>query len=232
MSGTRLAAQSSPARMPASGPAKPATSSAITGRPCRAKRAGSPLALSTIPVQASASRTSTRSRMVASPMRMSALSPPPMRRAWPPARTSPKVGVSVVMHRGLAPMFRAFLLDQPEVLVEHDAVLPREGDEALPAGAPDQGEAGLARELHPPGREARPRHQDGNAHAHGLDDHLGGQPSGGIEDLVVGLHLVLEHPSGDLVDRIMATDVLHIDERAVALRQHAAVDRAGFEIER
>src|SRR5262245_42917344 len=117
--------------------------------------------------QVGASRASTRSRMVASPMRIRALSPPPMRRARPPARTSPKVGVSIVMHRGLAPVSGALLLDQPEVLVEHDAVLAGERDEALPAGAPDQGEAGLARELHAPGGEARARHQDRNAHANG-----------------------------------------------------------------
>ena len=39
------AAQSSAARMPASGPGKSSTASAITGRPRPAKRAGSPLAL-------------------------------------------------------------------------------------------------------------------------------------------------------------------------------------------
>ena len=44
-SGACAAAQSSPARMPASGPAKSGTSSATTGSPVSAKRAGSPLAL-------------------------------------------------------------------------------------------------------------------------------------------------------------------------------------------
>src|SRR5262249_36826186 len=158
------AVQSSPVRIPARGPGKSATSSAMTGSLKRAKRAGSPLALSTMPVQAGASRSRTRSRMVASPMRISALSPPPMLRASPPASTSPQVG-SVVMHRRLAPVLHGLLLDVAEVLVEDDAVLARQRDEALAAGAADQREAGLARELDAPGGEARTRHQDGNAHA-------------------------------------------------------------------
>ena len=43
---------------------------------------------------------------------------------------------------------------------------------------------------------------------------------------------MLEHPAGDLVDRVVAADVLHVDQRLVLARQHAAVDRAGLEIER
>jgi hypothetical protein len=41
------------------------------------------------------------------------------------------------MHRSLAPVLGAFLLDEVEVLVEHDAVFASEGDEALAAGATD-----------------------------------------------------------------------------------------------
>src|SRR4051794_6570842 len=88
---------------------------------------------------------------------ISALSPPPMRRASPPARTRPKV--LVLTHRRLAPMLGAFLLDVAEVLVEHDAIEPRKGGEALAARAADQRQIGLARKLHAPGSEARARYQ-------------------------------------------------------------------------
>src|SRR5262245_64260585 len=156
MSGACAAAQSSPARMPASGPAKSGTSSATTGRPVSAKRAGSPLALMIMAEHCGARRASTRSRMVLPPMRMRALSPPPMRRASPPASTRPSTGrVSVVMHRGLAPVLGALLLDVGEVLVEHDAVLAGERDETLAAGTADQREVGLARQLDAPGGGAR-----------------------------------------------------------------------------
>src|SRR5213592_348565 len=104
-----------------------------------------------MPVTCGASRASARSRIVSWPMRISALSPPPMRRASPPARTRPNV--SIVMHRRLASVLAALLLDVGEVLIEDDAVLAGERDEALAARAADQGEPGLARKLHPPGRE-------------------------------------------------------------------------------
>ena len=74
--------------------------------------------------------------------------------------------------------------------------------------------------------------QNRNAHAHGLDHHLGGETAGGVEDLVVRGHAMLEHVARDLVDGVVAADVLHVEERPVLLRQHAAVDRAGFEIKR
>src|SRR5262245_20683436 len=231
MSGACAAAQSSPARMPASGPAKSGTSSATTGRPVSAKRAGSPLALMIMAEHCGARRVSTRSRMVLPPMRMRALSPPPMRRASPPASTRPS-GRSVVMHRSLAPVLRALLLDIGEVLVEHDALLAGERDEALAAGAADQREVGLARELDAPGGEARARHQDRNAHAHGLDYHLRREAPGGVENLVACGHVMLEHEARDLVDGVVAADVLHVDQRLVLLRQHAAVDGAGLEVER
>ena len=48
------------------------------------------------------------------------------------------------MHRGLAPVLGALVLDIGEVLVEHDAVLARERDEALAARAADQRQVGLA----------------------------------------------------------------------------------------
>ena len=55
--------------MPASGPAKSGTSSAITGRPVSAKRAGSPLALRIRRVHCGFIRSSTRARMVVPPIR-------------------------------------------------------------------------------------------------------------------------------------------------------------------
>src|ERR1700742_1570122 len=224
------ATQSSPARMPASGPAKSGTLSATTGKPNAAKRAGSPFALSTMPLTCGVSRASVRSRIVSFPILISALSPPPMRRASPPARTRPNV--SIVMHRRLAPVLAALLLDVGKVLVEHDAVLAGERDKALAARAADQRQPGLARKLDPPGGEAGARDQDRNAHAHRLDHHLGSEAPGRVEDLVVCGDAVLEHPAGDLVDRVVAPDVLHVDQRAILLRQHAAVDRARFEVER
>ena len=39
------------------------------------------------------------------------------------------------------------------------------------------------------------------------------------------------HPAGDLVDGVVAADVLHVDERARALAEDGAVDGAGLEVE-
>ena len=75
------------------------------------------------------------------------------------------------------------------------------------------------------------RDQDRNAHAHGLDHHLRGQPAGGVEDLVMRPHLLAEHPAGDLVDGVVAADVFHVDQRPVLAAQHATVDRPGRQVE-
>src|SRR5262245_13689700 len=229
-SGSCSAAQSRPARMPASGPGKPGMLSGTTGRRVSAKRPGSPLALMINAAHCGLMRASTRSRMVSLPMRRRALSPPPMRRARPPASTTP--AGSVIVHRSLAPVLGALLLDVTQVLIEDDAVLPGERDEALAAGAADEGEIGLPRKLDAPGGESGARNQDGNAHAHRLDHHLRGEASGGVEDLVVRAHAVLEHVARDLVDGVMPAHVLHIEERPILFRQHAAVNGAGFEIKR
>src|SRR4051794_35412649 len=90
--------------MPASGPAKSGTSSGITGSPVSAKRAGSPLALSTTRVHCGLRRSSTRDRIVAPPIRVSGLSPPPIRRAKPPASTRPSVGVADIATNALHPL--------------------------------------------------------------------------------------------------------------------------------
>ena len=113
-SGRLAAIQSSAARMPASGPGKSATSSAITGRPKAAKRAGSPLALRISPSHCGASRAITRSRMVLPPMVRIGLSPPPMRRASPPASSTPgmparRLACSVVTALALALVPRRLL---------------------------------------------------------------------------------------------------------------------------
>ena len=67
------------------------------------------------------------------------------------------------MDGGLAPVLGRFLLDVAQVLIEHDALLARERDEALAARAADQREAGLAREVDAPGSEPGARDEDRDA---------------------------------------------------------------------
>src|SRR5689334_24276109 len=126
--------------MPASGPGKSATWSGITGRPNAAKREGSPLALRIRPSHCGASRAITRSRMVRPPMVRIGLSPPPIRRARPPASSTPGLFVRslVVTAFALAPVLCGFVLHIVEALVVDEAVLARQRDEALAAGAADQ----------------------------------------------------------------------------------------------
>ncbi len=54
---------------------------------------------------------------------------------------------------------------------------------------------------------------------------------GRVEDLVFRRQPVPPHVAGDLVHRVVPADVLHIDQRPVLARQHAAVDGARFQIE-
>src|SRR5260370_10711567 len=135
------------------------------------------------------------------------------------------------MGRRLATVPRALVLAGARILGEYDAVLPGKRDEALAAGATDQGEARAAGEIDAPGGKSRARYQERNAHADRLDHHLGSQPSGGVENLVVAARPVAEHPARDLVDRVVAADVLHIDQRTVALAQHATVNGAPLQLE-
>src|SRR6185295_7447967 len=107
-----------------------------TGRPNAANRAGSPLALRIMPSHCGLSRAITRSRMVRPAMVRIGLSPPPIRRASPPARRTPGMLFGTRFARALVP--RRFLLDIVEVLVEHDPLLSRQCDEAFAARAPDQ----------------------------------------------------------------------------------------------
>src|SRR5215216_716273 len=152
-SGRLAAVQSSAAKMPASGPGKSATPSAMTGSPNAAKRAGSPLALRISPSHCGFSRAITRSRMVRPPMVRIGLSPPPIRRARPPASSTPgtvSAGLavaSIVTVFALALVPRRFLFDKGKVLVEHDALLARQRDEAFSLCAPDQGQPDLPRQF-------------------------------------------------------------------------------------
>ena len=88
-SGALAAAQSSPVSTPARGPAWPSTTSATTGSPKAAKRAGSPLAFSTRVATWGRARSTMCCRIGRPPSGRRHLSPPPMRRDRPPARSTP-----------------------------------------------------------------------------------------------------------------------------------------------
>src|SRR6266852_3487966 len=232
-SGRLAAAQSSAAKMPASGPGKFSTVSAMTGRPNAANRAGSPLALRISPSHCGFSRAMTRARMVRPPIWRIGLSPPPIRRARPPASNTPGIfGNSLVTVAALALVARGFLFDESQILIVDDALLARQRDETLSPRAPDQGQPDLPRQIDAPRREARTRDQDRNSHPHRLDDHLGGQSSRGVENLVGGIDAVAIDPARDLVDGVVAADVFGVADRGALLAQHAAVDCACLEIER
>src|SRR5437762_2936472 len=113
--------------MPASGPGKSATPSGMTGRPNAAKRAGSPLALRIRLSHCGFSRAITRSRMVRPPIWRIGLSPPPIRRARPPASSTP--GILLVTVFALALMPRGFLCDEGKILIVDDALLAGQRDE-------------------------------------------------------------------------------------------------------
>src|SRR6188472_2499895 len=146
--------------MPASGPGKSATPSGITGSPKLANRAGSPLALRMRPSHCGASRAITRCRIVRPPIWRIGLSPPPIRRARPPASSTPGISgasldiASVFTLTALALVTRGFLGDESEILVVDDALLARQRDEALALGAADQRQPDLPREIDAPGGKA------------------------------------------------------------------------------
>src|SRR6266852_5373724 len=220
-SGRFAAAQSRAARMPASGPGKSATVSGMTGSLKLAKRAGSPLALRISPSHCGFNRAITRSRMVRPPIWRIGLSPPPIRRARPPASNTPGVaGGSVVTFAAFALVTRGLFFDESKVLVVDDALLARQRDEAFSPRAPDQPQSDLPRQIDTPGGKSRPRNQDRNSHPHRLDHHLGGQPSGGVENLVGGIDAVAIDPARDLVDGVVAADVFGVADRPAFLAQH------------
>src|SRR5882757_8060154 len=237
-SGRLAAAQSRAARTPASGPGKFSTVSAMTGSSKAANRAGSPLALRMRPSHCGLSRAITRSRIVRPPIWRIGLSPPPIRRARPPASNTPGVAgasfdiagrMSVVTFAALALVTGGFLFDESKVLVVDDALLARQRDEPFSARASDQRQSDLPRQIDAPRRKTRARNQDRNPHPHRLDDHLGSQPSRGVQNLVGGVDAVSKHPARDLVDRVVAANVLGVADGSAFLAQHAAVDGAGLE---
>src|SRR5215213_465342 len=172
----------------------------------------------------------TCARMGLPPSAMSPLSPPPMRRARPPARMTP--ATSAILGGTLALMLAVFLLHRTRIGIENDPLLARKRDEALPACPPDEREIGLSRQFHPRCGEPRSRCQYRNAHLNAFYDHFRGEPTGGIENFIPRIDPVEEHPAGNLVRRIVAPDVLDVNQRPVALRQHAPVNCTGLEVER
>src|SRR5712671_5649450 len=228
-SGRFAAAQSRAAKIPASGPGKFSTVSAMTGRPNAAKRAGSPLALRMSPSHCGFSRAMTRARMLRPPISRIGLSPPPMRRASPPASSTPGVagasfdvaGNSVVTVAAFALVARGFLFDESQILIVDDALLARQCDEAFSPRPPNQRQSDLPRQIDAPGGETRTGNQYWNPHPHRLDHHLGGQPSGGVENLVGGIDAVAVDPASELVDGVVAADVFGVADRCAFLAQHA-----------
>src|SRR5215472_7345735 len=109
------------------------------------------------------------------------------------------------------------VLDGPEIAVENDALAPGERHETLSLRAADEGQPRLSGEIDPPGGKAGARDQDRYAHLHGLDHHLRGQPPSGVEDLAGRRDTVQVHVAGDLVDRVVSADILHIDQWPVFL---------------
>src|SRR4051794_33656212 len=208
----------------------------MTGKPNAAKRAGSPLALRIRVSHCGARRAMTRSRMVRPAIWRIGLSPPPIRRARPPASKTPGMfdaplrATSVVTRFALALVARGFLFDIVEVLVEHDALLPGQCNEALSARASYQRQPYLPRQLDAPGGEAGARNENGYAHPHRLDHHFRREPPRRVHDLVAGIDVVAEHPARDLVDSIVAADILGVADGPAFLTQHAAMNRAGLEI--
>src|SRR5690606_14191351 len=89
-SGAFASAHSSPVSTPARGPAKPSTTSGATGTRYSEKRCESPLALSTSGPTWGRAISRIRARTVRPASIRRLLSPPPMRRDWPPASSRPQ----------------------------------------------------------------------------------------------------------------------------------------------
>src|SRR5258708_28625090 len=175
----------------------------------------------------------TRSRIGRPPVWRCGLSPPPVRPAGPPASSTAGVaGNSLVTLSALALVTRGFFGDEGKILIVDDTLLARQRDEALAPRAPDQRQSNLPRQVDTPRRKARTRDQNGNPHPHRLDHHLGSQPSSRVKNLVGGIDAVAIDPACDLVDGVVATDVLGITDRRALLAQHAALDSPRLEIER
>src|SRR5262249_21358746 len=131
----------------------------------------------------------------------------------------------------LARMLAILLSHVRGVGIEDDTLYARERHEALSSSASDERQSRLAGELYAPAGEARAGDEHGDAHLYGLDDHLGGQTPGGVEDFVIGADAIEEHVAGDLVDGVVTAHVLQVDQRSVLFGEDTAVDGAGLEIE-
>src|SRR5258708_16268801 len=152
------AAQSRAAKMPASGPGKFFTVSARRGGQDEANGAGSRLALRMSLSHCGFSRAMTRSRIVGPPIWRIGLSPPPIRRARPPASSTAGVaGNSLVTLSALALVTRGFFFDEGKILIVDDTLLARQRDEALAPRAPDQRQSHLPRHGDTPRRKAPTR---------------------------------------------------------------------------
>src|SRR6185437_728455 len=101
---------------------------------------------------------------------------------------------------------------------------------ALSARAPDQREPHLPRQVDAPGGEARARDENGNPHPHRLDHHLGGETSGGVEDLVGGIDAVAIDPARDLVPGVAPAAVLGAATGRALPAHPPAMDRAATQI--
>src|SRR5580658_1775518 len=104
----------------------------MTGRPNDAKRSGSPLALRTRHSHCGARRAMTRARIVLPAISRNGLSPPPIRRAKPPASTTPAVQPNSLVT--IVAFSRVTSLDAGSILVECDPLLARQRDKAFADG--------------------------------------------------------------------------------------------------
>src|SRR3546814_10582084 len=105
------------------------------------------------------------------------LSPPPMRRARPPARRTPTVPratlISGVLDDARLAAAAGFLvLDPRQVGVPYQPLLAGEHDEAPALHAAAQGQSGLQRNVDAPGGEAGARAQRRYDHRPALEDYI------------------------------------------------------------
>src|SRR5258708_35473222 len=117
--------------------------------------------------------------MVGPPIWRIGLSPPPIRRAKPPASSTAGVaGASVITLSALALVACGFFLDEGKILIVDDPPLARERDEALAPRAPAQRQSNLPRQCDTPRPKAPTPDQNGNSPPHPLAHHPAMSPSG------------------------------------------------------
>src|SRR5690606_37672104 len=100
-----------------------------------AKRAASPLAFSTSPAHCGAIRAITSPKRLCPPRSSSPLSPPPIRRARPPARITPS---GLLILRPLPAAAALFRADGGQISITDQPLFAGQADKALPAQPPDQ----------------------------------------------------------------------------------------------